>query len=545
MTHEVVKKRKLRANGHLVTIRGKPYFRVRIADRRPAIPLACSKNEIDDRVKILRGIVKRVRNAGKADLLEAWLQQAGEAQTPRDLEAVLTVVDDVCTSRTQLAPLLHASMMYAELFELWQSGVLFKMYPDHVKPLKESTRKHYCSFYEKYVKPIIGHLPIGGITMDHGFQVLASVEGPPGCALRYNVATTMMRPINIAVFPGRVLAQSPFPRGFRPKQGEGRVKAMMFPKEEGAYLGCEAIPMVERLMMGLLSREGMRVSELTNARVGALDLETGWFSLDRNKTGRPRGWVLRSDCAEALRRYLAHYRRDPGAEDYLLVQGEECRNAGKRLISFASGIRLREHAKTAGLTRPQLWEESDVRRHLTVHDQRAMFITISLAEGKSEVFITDRTGHSSSDMVYRYKRAARAYAEANLGPLLPLHECIPELRALGPSIQVEVVGRADPGGCKQGGVERGEDTPPERADEAGATREWTPDWTPNQNEGKMVKGNGDVNSSGCASSVRRRLTVGNSAAPTPYRAVIDQGARVVAIRGEPDGVLDSHHLYGD
>ncbi len=36
-------------------------------------------------------------------------------------------------------------------------------------------------------------------------------------------------------------------------------------------------------------------------------------------------------------------------------------------------------------------------------------------------------------MVYAYKRAARQYAEANLGSLLPLHEAIPELKALGGS----------------------------------------------------------------------------------------------------------------
>ena len=33
-------------------------------------------------------------------------------------------------------------------------------------------------------------------------------------------------------------------------------------------------------------------------------------------------------------------------------------------------------------------------------------------------------------MLYRYKRAARTHAEAELGVLAPLHEAIPELREM-------------------------------------------------------------------------------------------------------------------
>jgi integrase len=67
---------------------------------------------------------------------------------------------------------------------------------------------------------------------------------------------------------------------------------------------------------------------------------------------------------------------------------------------------------------------------LRAHDLRATFVTISLAQGKSETWVTDRTGHKSSIMLYRYKRAARTHAEAELGALAPLHEAIPELRQM-------------------------------------------------------------------------------------------------------------------
>jgi len=65
----------------------------------------------------------------------------------------------------------------------------------------------------------------------------------------------------------------------------------------------------------------------------------------------------------------------------------------------------------AELKRPQLFELTESRRHIVVHDLRATFVTVSLAEGKSEAWITDRTGHTSSTMLYKYKRAARTHQQ--------------------------------------------------------------------------------------------------------------------------------------
>jgi hypothetical protein len=53
---------------------------------------------------------------------------------------------------------------------------------------------------------------------------------------------------------------------------------------------------------------------------------------------------------------------------------------------------------------------------------------MNLALGRSEAWITDRTGHRSSQMIYTYKRAARTHAELGLGSFVSLHEAVPELR---------------------------------------------------------------------------------------------------------------------
>ena len=63
---------------------------------------------------------------------------------------------------------------------------------------------------------------------------------------------------------------------------------------------------------------------------------------------------------------------------------------------------------------------------IRTHDLRSTFITVSLAIGKTEAWVTDRTGHKSSQMLYNYKRQARTYAELEVGALTPLDEAIGE-----------------------------------------------------------------------------------------------------------------------
>jgi hypothetical protein len=67
------------------------------------------------------------------------------------------------------------------------------------------------------------------------------------------------------------------------------------------------------------------------------------------------------------------------------------------------------------------------RQPIRVHDLRASFVTLAVAIGKSEAWLTDRTGHKSSAMIARYKRTARLAEELNLGWFAPMHLALPEL----------------------------------------------------------------------------------------------------------------------
>jgi integrase len=67
---------------------------------------------------------------------------------------------------------------------------------------------------------------------------------------------------------------------------------------------------------------------------------------------------------------------------------------------------------------------------LWTHNLRTTFITLALAAGRSETWVADRTGHKSSQMINRYRQAARTATEIGLGWLVNMASAIPELRDL-------------------------------------------------------------------------------------------------------------------
>jgi hypothetical protein len=71
---------------------------------------------------------------------------------------------------------------------------------------------------------------------------------------------------------------------------------------------------------------------------------------------------------------------------------------------------------------------------------------VALANGKTESWVADRTGHMSSQMINRYKRWARGHQEQSLGDWVPLHLAIPELaNCAEQTVAVQSVGTADVG----------------------------------------------------------------------------------------------------
>lgn len=227
----------------------------------------------------------------------------------------------------------------------------------------------------------------------------------------------MARVLTMAVFPCRI--RSPIPKRFLPKAQSNKAKQWLYPSEEADSLACSAVPFERRILYGFLTREAMRISEALALRWGDLDLERGLVRLDENKTDDPRAWALNPSVARALK----YYKRSTCKPSDLVFQP---------LPGNKNAEVLRTDLQTAGVTRPELFESSKARLPLRLHDLRGTFVTLALANGRTEGWVQDRTGHKSSQMINRYRRAARTAAKVAVGDLAPLDSACPEFR--GPKL---------------------------------------------------------------------------------------------------------------
>lgn len=324
----------------------------------------------------------------------------------------------------------HSGPTFRQHATEWFDGTLNKRYPDHVK--RKVSARDDAARLKRYVFPIIGDEPMAAFEGTNGVDLIeraiAALPSDLTPGSRRQVIQAMHRVVALAVYPCRLLTANPLPPGFVPNRSGTRAKSFLRPHEEAKLLACETIPKQLRLCFGVLSREGLRVSEALNLEWRHLDLEIGVIRLDRNKTDEPRVWALSPDVAEALRRWKRYLGRKVTPGRKVLVDAN-----GKKIDRYEAARELRACLREAGVDREELFEQTKERIAFRAHDLRGTFVTIKLALGKSEAWITDRTGHTTSAMIYRYKRAARTAADLQLGDFVPLHEAIPELRALGSS----------------------------------------------------------------------------------------------------------------
>src|SRR5690606_34656243 len=184
----------------------------------------------------------------------------------------------------------------------------------------------------------------------------------------------MHRLMAMAVYPARLRADNPLPRGFLPKVPKSKGFPYIYPAEEAQLLRWKDAPLGLRVLFGFLAREGTRASEALELTWQGVDLVNGTIRLERTKTGPGRSWALGADVVEALTRWRA-LRGNP--------QG------GKVFAGFPTdhlAQRLRDTLRAAGVRRPELDLEGK-GGGVRAHDLRATFVTLSLAEGRTEAWV--------------------------------------------------------------------------------------------------------------------------------------------------------------
>ncbi len=364
------------------------------------------------------------------------LKAIGEAGELEEARACLAVAEKA-TKRKAPEPVSAAPVAttFRQVAERWTSGALAREYPDHVRA-KRTADDDDSRLARLY--PAIQDVPIADFTIDHADAAMRAIPADLSSSSRRHYAQTIARVLGLAVFPLRLLKVSPLPRGWLPKVRSHKATAWLYPAEDAALLSCTELPLAHRVLYGFLSREGLRLGEASALRWGDIDLERGAVRLDANKTDDPRAWALDAGVTRALAIYRKT-RGKPDAAQLVFHNFDEAHLA----------LRFRAHLAAAGVERGELFERTAKRRPIRTHDLRATFVTLSLAAGKTEAWVADRTGHRSSVMINRYRRAARTAAELELGELTPLDRAIPELYESA----------IEPTGGPQGGPRGGPRTP--------------------------------------------------------------------------------------
>ncbi|AKV04574.1 hypothetical protein AKJ09_11237 [Labilithrix luteola] len=409
---------KLRASkGGAYESRGSFFMRVTVAPqkrRSELLPWAKSLDEATERAHVVQELVNRLRATQQTDFVDKIVESAATADAEK-LAALVRAVDGIVAGKL-VKPGPKTGLTFRTFAERWTGGELHRQYPDHVR-FKRSADDD-ISRLEAHVYPVVGDKLLSDDGwLDAALEVMQKLPASLSPASRRHVAQLLSRVFALAVYPCRLLAASPLPRGFLPKLRKRKAKAALYPDEDARLLGTTTIPLPSRVFYGFLAREGMRSSEALHMTWGDLDLTRGAVRLDVNKTDDPRSWALDPGTAEALRRWH-RLRGEPAADREVFEQVE---NRGHLADAF------RDHLQVAKIERPELFETTDARRRAWLHDLRATFVTVSLACGRTEAWVTNRTGHRSSGQIATYRRLTQTFQDIGAGELASLAEAIPEL----------------------------------------------------------------------------------------------------------------------
>ena len=325
-------------------------------------------------------------------------------------------------------PPARSDITYRQFGEQWTSGALHLLHPDHVKAGDHTDNRTRLA---NYVYPVVGDIPLKDLRLDDLDKIFKQPNLPAGS--RRHIALVARRVLSLAVYPGMRIPEVPVPQGWLPNPSPKKQKSFLYPSEDLALMRTTSIPLVVRMLIGILGREGLGKEEAANLEWGDLELDSaggaGVITLAENKTDDPRAWVLDEGSVDALRRWKKVVGNSRWVFPAALVSKRK-KPEGHVYVDHLSR-ELRDGLVEAGVTRPALLAHDSKRQRLRAHDLRATFVTLSLASGHSAAWVQARTGHTLSAMIARYRREPRLAIEARLGWLHPLHLAIPELTALG------------------------------------------------------------------------------------------------------------------
>jgi integrase len=235
------------------------------------------------------------------------------------------------------------------------------------------------------------------------------------------------RLFDLAIFPARIRkdGSNPVTRYLRPSPDAGKLFCFLYPTEVLSLLRCsgdQGIPLARRVLYALAVYTGQRKGSLFALKWKHADFDHGTLASFKTKTGAAQYFVGDRGLMALLQAWHA-YQGKPG-DDESIVRAADIGCEPKRLAT-----ELRVDLKTAKITRSILFEEDAPNvEPLRFHDLRSTFCTWARREGKSDTWISERTGHEpTGDMINRYDRGAQTLADLDYAPFPDVSRAVPEL----------------------------------------------------------------------------------------------------------------------
>jgi integrase len=391
------------------------YARIRYNGTRPAFSLPWCRSEVDAKARaaLMTAVVDALPPEALA-VAYGLLDAIAKADTAEKLSSARKVAERLATGATTVAPPTLVGSTFGDVARQWVKGELAARYPSRVDP-KRSAHIDRARL-DKYILPHVGSIPMSRLTAADCDRVLEALPDELSAATRKAIGQVMHRVGALAVDPLRLVATNPVPKAPKVRRSEQRPQEILRPAECDAFLRSPNVALEVRVFVGFLSREGMRLDEAARLTWADLDLEHGLVRLEKNKTDAPRSWALCPDAAGMLRRWFEHLGR-PGRDKLVFVRPD-----GSPLALRSSTYR--RWLAVAGITRPELFEGTKTSDLTSFHGLRALFVTNALATGRSEAWVSDRTGHTTSAQIATYHRRARTFTDATLAPLGSLEHVI-------------------------------------------------------------------------------------------------------------------------
>jgi integrase len=406
------------------------------------------KDEPDSaaRAQRLREMVKALVLAGRreaasvpnaptrrAEQAKALLLEAAATESPKDFSEVERAGYDLAATllATDAAP-ESEPVTYRQVVTEWLDGKIAREHRGKgVKAHSSLAAVESCwTVFNAHILPLIGNKPIADLTLEDAEKVKSAIgllDIRDNTFSRY--CGLIRRPFKLAVYPLKLMLTHPIPEDFVPDAGKAREGTYLYPEESREFMAATDRSLTDRIVWGYGERNGSRPGEAKLLQVGDVDFVNGTITLDHNKTKSPRQWKVETDVLEAL---------------YLLTPEE----AGPDVYYFPdfdlekASRTFQEHFRKIGLDRRELLDPKDrkVRRPICAHAMRATFVTRAMANrdevGRpthraNEHWVRDRTGHTTTAEMDRYRKQARFAAEhEHTAWFDPLTEAIPELARL-------------------------------------------------------------------------------------------------------------------